>query len=118
MRETCARQMVLQRVLQESQEAGEIRAHGPTCGDLRGKETRQGLVATPFSFVIHTDSCGGGRDWSKARDLGSRPVGVRGFKSLPPHHRSKMAGAFNKFTKTSINFKKQGETFNKGFDYE
>jgi len=29
-----------------------------------------------------------------------------------------MAGAFNKFTKTSINFKKQGETFNKGFDYE
>src|SRR3989339_975319 len=29
--------------------------------------------------------CRGGRAWSNARDLGSRPLGVRAFKSLPLH---------------------------------
>jgi len=52
--------MVLQELLQESQKAGEVRAHGAARFGLWGKETEQGLVATPFSFVIHTDSCGGG----------------------------------------------------------
>ena len=31
------------------------------------------------------DMSGGCRAWTKARDWGSRPEGVRGFKSHPPH---------------------------------
>ena len=29
--------------------------------------------------------CGGSQVWSKAQGSGPCPVGVRGFKSLPPH---------------------------------
>ncbi len=50
---------------------------------------------------------GGCRVRSKARDLGSRPVGVRGFKSLPPHH-AHLITQYNDFIKF-INLKSISE---------
>jgi len=51
--------MVLQELLQEGQEAGEVRAHGAACFGLWDKETGQGMVGF-YLGSTKSFNCGGG----------------------------------------------------------